>query len=312
MTFALTRGARTLLTAFAVVTVVFLVLRLRPGGPAVALLGEYAPQEAITELNHRLGLDRPIPDQYVRYVRGLARGDLGTSFESGNAVARTLGQHVPFTGHLLLGSLVLGLPAGIAIGILAAARRGRAVDRAFRFVTIAFVSAPSFVVAIILMLVFSVTLRWLPVAQISREGEGLASIARAALLPSVTLGLFMASYVARLTRSCLIETLARDYIRTARATGVSEAKILVKYALRNTLVAISTATGIHVITLLGTIPVVETVFGRPGIGSLLVRAIQQSDFAITQGVFVCFALFVMLVNVVVDGLYTLIDPRVGR
>ena len=304
---------RKLITAivlvFCVATIVFLLLRMRPGGPATALIGDYGTQEAIDDLNRELGLDKPIWQQYGIYMYGLICGDLGVSYENQKPVMKLLRENTPFTLYIVVGSFIFGVPFGLAFGMFAAIKKGLPIDTAFRIFSLTWVSVPSFVVAIILILLFSVYLGWLPVASIQRLSDVRACLI-AAVMPSLTLGLRMVGYLSRLTRTCFVDILVEDYIRTAESLGTPKHLILFKYGLRNALIAISTVMGIYVIAVIGVSPVIETVFARPGLGSLLVRAIQQSDFPVIQGTLVFFSLLVMIINLSIDILYGFIDPRV--
>jgi len=282
---------------------------MRPGGPAEALIGEYATQEAIDDLNKELGLDKPIWQQYGIYIYRLINGDLGLSYENQKPVVKLLWENTPFTLYIVVGSFIFGIPFGLALGMFAAIKKQSATDTAFRIFSLTWVSVPSFVVGIMLILLFSVHLGWLPIAGIQSSSDIQACLI-AAILPSLTLGLRMVGYLSRLTRTCFVDILVEDYIRTAQSLGTPMYLILFKYALRNALVAISTVMGIYIIAVIGVSPVIETVFARPGLGSLLVRAIQQSDFPVIQGTLIFFSLLVMIINLSIDILYGFIDPRV--
>jgi peptide/nickel transport system permease protein/glutathione transport system permease protein len=293
-----------------VATVIFVLLRVKSGGPGTALLGEYASQETINKLNQELGFDRPIFEQYLSYMYRLAKGDLGKSYVSQRPVMELILGNIPFTLYILGGSIIFGVPLGLVLGMLAALKKDLPVYTAFRVFSLTWVSVPSFVVGTMCILLFSVYLGWFPTASIQRASDIWGNL-KATIMPSLTLGLHLAALLANLTYTCFVEILVEDYIRTSQSLGLPKYIVLFKYGLRNALIPIVTLMGIYMIGIIGSSPVVETVFARPGLGNLLVRAIQQSDFPVTQGALVFFSILVMVINLSIDIVYSLIDPRIG-
>jgi peptide/nickel transport system permease protein len=298
-----------LITIYLVATTVFFLLRMNPGGPATALLGDYAPREAIVKLQRELGLDKSIFEQYTVFIAKLIKGDLDKSYVYKMDVIELVLKNLPHTLFVLLGCMILGIPGGLILGMIAAMKKDSPIDTGFRIFSLTWISTPGFVVGTGLILLFSVRLRWIPIGTISKISDIWPTFV-AAILPSVTLGLFLMGYLSRLTRTCFVEILVEDYIRTAKSMGIPKTLIIFKYGLRNGLISISTVLGVYMIGVIGSSPVVEMVFARPGLGSLLVRAMQQSDFPVIQGTIICFSFLVMVINFSIDILYGLIDPRV--
>jgi ABC-type dipeptide/oligopeptide/nickel transport system permease component len=294
---------------WAVVTVVFLSMRLIPADPAEVVLGEYATREALTAFRARTGLDRPLTDQYLDFLVGLARGDLGRSMISGEPVADQIWAVFPYTLALALTSMAIGAAIGIPLGVWTAIRRGSWVDLLGRVFALAGFSFPAFYLGILLLLLFSVQLGWTPVMHTIRGG-GLGEHVQKLILPSLSLGLIQAAYVTRLTRSAVLEALGQDWVRTAYAKGLPDRLVHYKHVLKFIMIPVITAMGLYAGTLLGGAVLTETVFNRPGLGKLLVGAIAQRDYVLIQSGLMIFAVMVLLVNLLVDLSYALFDPRV--
>ena len=288
--------------ALGVVLVVTISFDLIPGDPAALILGEFATPEAIAELRTSLGLDRPLLARYVAYVGDILQGDLGDSIRDRRPVTVILAETFPFTVVLSLAAIALVIAVGIPLGLLAASRPGSWVDNLIRVTSLAGLSMPVFWTGIIFMVVFSVNLRWFPVS-----GSGTW---RHLVLPAVTLALPSIAVVARMTRSTVLEVLREDFVRTARAKGVADRSVLYKHTLRNALIPVVTVMGLQMGQMLGGAVLTETVFAWPGVGRLTVTAIFNRDFVLMQGLVLVLALVYVLMNLLVDLSYGLIDPRV--
>jgi len=251
-----------------------------------------------------------LPVQFVRWIGGVSRGDLGVSIFSHEPVTKLIGQRVEPTVSLALTTLLLAVTIAVTFGVLAAWQAGTWIDRLVMVLSVVSFSVPVFVVGYLLIYVFSIQLRWLPVQGYTPISEGLVAWARHLVLPSIALGLAYVALIARITRTTMLDVLAEDYMRTARAKGVATAPMLLKHGLKNAGVPIVTVIGIGVALLIGGVVITETVFNIPGIGRLVVDAIQQRDYPIIQGVTLLFSGVYVLVNLLVDLTYTLIDPRI--
>ena len=298
--FALRIG-RAALTIVLVVTFAFVVLRLS-GDPALMIMGPEAPPEVIAAFRKAWGLDEPIWAQYLDYFGAIAKGELGRSMRDGRPAATLVLERIPATLALTLPAFLFKVGIGIPAGIFAALHRGSLIDRAVMVAAVAGFTVPSFVLALVLVLVFAVQLGWLP--------SGGQDSWRHAILPIATLGLGGAAVLARFTRSAMLEELRQDYARTARGKGVKESSVLIKHCLRNALIPIITIAGIQMGYLLGGAILVEQVFALPGLGQLLINAIGQRDYAVVQGVVLFIALNFLLVNLLADVLYAVVNPRV--
>ncbi len=292
----------TLPALWLILTMVFLLVHIVPGDPVQQMLGEGARGEDLQQLRHALGLDRPLHVQYGRYLAGLLRGDWGQSFRFQAPVLRVVLERYPATLELALVGLLVCAAIGIPAGVLAAQRRGRPTDRAVGFLTLLGLSVPNFALGPVLILVFSIQLGWLPVS--GRGGP--ANL----LLPGVTLGAALAAILTRMVRSSMIEELSSDYVRTARAKGLPEFAVLFRHAFRNALIPVVTILGLQFGTLLAGTIVTETIFSWPGIGRLTVQAITARDYPLLQGCILVIASSYVVVNLVTDFLYALVDPRV--
>ncbi len=285
-----------------IVTMVFLLAHVVPGDPVQQMLGEGARIEDLQQLRHSLGLDLPVPVQYGRYLKGVLHGNLGESFRFQQPVASLVLSHFPATLELAFVALLVCMAIGIPGGILAAARRGETADHAVGVLTLLGLSVPNFALGPVLMLIFSVLLGWLPV---SGRG-GITHLA----LPAITLGAALAAILTRMVRTAVVEQLSSDYVRTARAKGLSEPAVLFNHAFRNALTPIFTILGLQFGALLAGAIVTETIFSWPGIGRLAVQAIESRDYPLLQGCILLIAVTYVVVNLATDLVHALVDPRV--
>lgn len=285
-----------------IVTLVFLLVHIIPGDPVMQMLGEGARAEDLQQLRHSLGLDRPVPAQYAQYLGGLLRGNLGESIRFREPVTRVVLAHYPATLELAIIALIVCALIAIPAGLLAAERRGTAIDHTVGVFTLFGLSVPNFALGPVIILIFSVILDWLPV---SGRG-GFAHL----VLPAITLGAALAAILTRMVRTSVIEELSSDYVRTARAKGLSGSQVLFRHAFRNALIPILTILGLQFGTLLAGAIVTETIFSWPGIGRLTVQAISARDYPLLQGCILLIAVSYVIVNLLTDLVYAFIDPRV--
>ncbi len=296
-------------TLLAVLTVVFLVARVMPGDPAQVIMGDQASAEAIQALRARLGLDRPLYVQYFEFMGGALLGDWGSSMVTGRAVLGEVLNVLPFTIELTLVSVLVGAIIGVPLGVWSALHRNDTIDYLTRIGSLLGLSFPAFVMAIMLLLVFAIQLRWLPV--ISSGGDGsLADRAKHLVLPAANLGIIMAAYITRVTRSSMLEVLGEDYIRTAHAKGVPSMAVVWRHSLRNALIPVVTVVGLYLGILIGNSVLTEIVFNRPGLGKLIVGALTQRDYTMLQGLMVVYTFIIVVTNLLTDLTYGFIDPRV--
>lgn len=298
----LARLGSALLVILGVCTLVFLLIHLVPGDPVEAMLGESARPADRAALRASLGLDRPLLGQYLDFLGGLATFDLGDSFLSRRPVRELLAERIPATLELAAAALALALVIAVPLGVVAARNRGGPIDSAAMGLSLLGVSIPNFWLGPLLILAFSLTLGWTPVS----GRDGLSSL----ILPALTLGTGLAAVLARMVRSSVLEVLEEDFVRTARAKGLSEAAVLWRHALRNAWLPVLTLLGLQLGGLLGGAVITETVFAWPGIGSLLVEAIQARDYPVVQACVLLVSLAYVLVNTITDLLYTWVDPRI--
>ena len=296
---------------FVVSVVIFLIIHLTPGDPAAVMLGDQADQEAIAALREALGLNDPLPVQYLRWLGGVLQGDLGQSLYSDESMISMLLSHLGPTLSLTVFALAISLIVAVPLGILAARKRGALADNAISVFSMIGISMPSFLLGLLLMLVFAVTLRWLPAAGYKTLAEdGMAEHLRYLVMPSIALGFMEAGLILRMTRSSMLEVLGSDYIRMAKAKGEKSLAITCKHAFKNALIPIVTTVGQTFMGLLSGATVVESIFNIPGIGKMTITAVQQRDYEVVQAV----VLFVSMINIVVclviDLIYAAIDPRV--
>lgn len=288
---------------------VFLILHLSPGDPARLLAGPEAYEEDIAAIRERLGLNDPLHVQYGRFLMGVLRLDLGNSFRTSRPVTQEIAARFPHTVELAVASILWSLPFGIAVGVFAARRPNSPGDGLSMGMALLGVSMPTFWLGLLLMLLFSYYLGWLPA---SGRGGSLLTLEgwRTIIMPALTLGSPAAAVFARITRSSMLQVLDLDYIRTARSKGLSEQRVTYRHALRNALIPVVTMAGLQFGSLLGGALVTEQVFAWPGIGTLLVNAILSRDYPVVQGCILVIAAVFVLVNLAVDLLYSLVDPRI--
>jgi len=292
-----------------VVTLIFFLVRSMPGGPAVAVLGDYASKEAVEALEKEMGLDIPIWQQYLVFLKSLSRGDLGKSLITGMPIAPQVARVLPYTLELTISSALFGVFFGIPLGVFTALRRNRMFDYMGRTFSLAGISLPSFFMGILLMLIFSVKLDLFPVLG-GGDIHDLASSLHHLFLPGLTLGLMMTAYITRTTRSSVLNVLREDYVRTARAKGLRERIVIYGHTLRNALLPVVSFVGVYTIVLIGSSVLVEIVFSRPGLGKMMVGAIGQRDYMTLQSVMVIYASLVVIINLLTDLSYGLVDPRI--
>jgi peptide/nickel transport system permease protein len=315
-----------------VVIVTFLLTRALPGDPAAYFAGPAATKEAIEQVRVKLGLDKPLPVQFVRYVADLARGDLGSSLTTGQSVATEIRTRLPASAELTLLGLIFAMATAVPLGILAAIRPGSLVDHACRIIATAGVSLPVFFTGLILVYVFYYLLGWAPAplgrldvffsappqvtgfylidSLIAGDGETFLASLKQLVLPALTLGIFSLAPIARMTRASMLAVLSSDFVRTARASGLAPYTVVVTYAFRNAMLPVVTTLGMVFSFLLGANVLVEKVFAWPGIGSFAVEALIASDFAPVQGFVLTMAVMYVMLNLAIDILYGIIDPRV--
>ena len=285
-----------------VATLVFSLIHMIPGDPAQAMLGETAAPADVAALRSKLGLDRPLVEQYAAFLGGLARGDLGTSLRTGEPVAQQIWQRAPATAELAAASMVLAIGVAIPLGVLAAVRRGTMVDFASMGLALTGISVPNFWLGPLLAIVFSVWLEWLPVSGRGTWGH--------LVLPAVSLGAGLAAILARMTRATLLEELREPYVQAARARGASASRAVLRHALRSGLIPIVTLIGLQFGTVLTGAVITETVFAWPGIGRLLIQSIGFRDYPVVQGCILLIAVTYMAVNLITDLAYGSLDPRI--
>ncbi len=304
----LTRLALTLPVVWLVVSLVFLLIHLVPGDPIQQMLGEGATPTDTATLRHQYFLDLPLPQQYLRYWSGVLHGDLGNSIRLHDTVTHLIAARYPYTLALTLTALGLGLLLALPAGILAAVNRGRWLDQLLSVVSLFGLSVPGLALGPVLILVFSISLSWLPVSGANSGGS--ASIDwRYLVLPSIAMGASLAAILTRMVRTAMLEELGQDYIRTARAKGLSETAVVCRHALPNALVPIITVVGLQFGALLAGAIVTETIFSWPGLGRLTVSAISNRDYALVQGCLLSIGLTYVLVNLLTDVVYRWVNPR---
>ncbi|WP_439496253.1 ABC transporter permease [Bosea sp. (in: a-proteobacteria)] len=304
------RLASTILVMALVGIFVFLLLHLSAGDPAAIIAGDYATPDQIVAIRQRLGLDDPLLVQFGRWAFRVIKGDLGVSIFSNTPVSVLILQRLEPTLSIALLTMLFAVTIAVSFGVLAAWKVGSLLDRALMGFSVLGFSMPAFVVGYVLIYIFAIELRWLPVQGYKPFADGIGPWALHLILPTVTLGLAYIALIARITRTSMLEVLAEDYIRTAKAKGVSTKPMLMKHALKNAGVPIITVIGIGVALLIGGVVITETVFNIPGIGRLVVDAISKRDYPIIQGVILLFSGIYVLVNLLVDLTYSLIDPRI--
>ena len=310
LAYVVRRLVATVLVMTFVAFFVFSLLYLTPGDPAAAIAGDLATADDIARIHRQLGLDDPFLVRFSHWAWGVLQGDLGTSIFTNLPVTTLIGQRVGPTVSLTVIALIITLSFAIPLGVIAASKVGSWIDRLVMVVAVLGFSVPSFVLAYIAILCFSVWLDWLPVQGYASLSEGFAPFIEHLILPSIVLGLIYGALIARITRAAMLEVLSQDYIRTAQAKGLTEGKVLVGHALRNAAIPIVTVIGSGIALLIGGVIVTETVFAIPGIGRLTVDAILRRDYPIIQGVTLVLSAVYVVINLLVDVSYTFFDPRV--
>ena len=305
--YMLLRLADAVPTVLLVLTLVFIAMRILPGDPAIAALGDMATAEQLQLFREKMGLNAPLWLQYVDFIWGMLTLDFGTSFMNNQSVLGLVRYNLPYTIELTLVAMVIGVGVGIPLGVLAATHRNQAADSAVRGFSLLGYAVPDFYLGALLLIVFSLNLGWFP---INGGGEGFIDRMHHVFLPAVTLAMVKAAFIGRLTRTSLLEVLGRDYIRTARAKGAREPRVIYRHGLRNALLPLTTGIGLSMLATLSGSVAIELVFNRPGIGKLLINAIAERDYAVIQGGVVIFSLFVVLINLIMDLVYILVDPRI--
>jgi peptide/nickel transport system permease protein len=306
--------ARRLVAIIPVLTVVavfiFMMLRLTPGDPAAVIAGDNATSEQIDDIRAKLGLDEPIWNQFAIWIADVLRGNFGESFFFKKTVAELIAQRVEPTLALAICTLILAVSIAVPLGVLAAYRHGSFLDRFVMGFSVMGFSVPVYVIGYCLIYIFAIELGWLPVQGYIRIGADFWGFMERMILPSVTLAVVYIALIARITRASVLEVLNEDYIRTARAKGLSNRVVLMRHALRNAAVPILTVIGIGIALLIGGAVVTESVYGLPGLGRLTVEAVLSRDFPTIQTVILLFSVVYVLINLLIDICYTIFDPRI--
>jgi len=293
-----------------VAVVVFSLLRLAAGDPAAIIAGDNATSQDVAAIRARLGLDRPLAEQFAIWVGRVVRGDFGESFFFKKQVSELILDRVEPTLALSVCTLVLTIALAVPLGVLAAWRRGSWIDRAVMGFSVLGFSVPVFVIGYVLIYVFAIELAWLPVQGYQRIGDGVGGFLERLVLPSITLAVVFVALIARITRASVLEVLNADHVRTARAKGLGELPVLLRHVLRNAAVPIVTVIGIGIAVLIGGVVVTESVYGIPGLGRLTVDAVLARDYPTVQAVILVFSVVYVLINLLVDLSYTVLDPRI--
>lgn len=308
--FALRRLMLALPTLLIVTVIVFLMVRVLPGNPARLLLGEESTPALVAALTKELGLDQPLPVQYLTWLGGVMRGDLGRSVRDNSSVTQLILEKLPTTLELAFLAMLLALLVAVPAGIFTASRRGGFADGAVTLLALSGISLPNFFVGILLIYFFSVQLGWIPPSGYVTPAEDLGQNLKLMLMPAVTLALGTAGAMTRFLRGSMLEVLGQDYIRTARAKGVPIQGVLYRHALRNALIPLLTILGLQLGALLGGAIISEQIFSIPGFGRLIVEAVFTRDFPVVQGIVLVSATAIFFVSFLVDLLYATIDPRI--
>jgi len=308
--YILQRLAGMLAVMFAVVTIVFIIVRVAPGDPAAVMLGPDASAQDISQLRARLGIDQPLPIQYALFLGQLIRGDLGESIFLNRPVLSALADRAEPTFFLTLFAIAIASVIAIPIGILSAYRRGSLFDQATTTVAMLAASIPSFWLGLLLIQYFAVRFGIFPVSGYGGPGASLATRLYHLVLPAFALGIVSSALILRFTRASMLDVLNDDYVRTARSKGMGEFRVVMKHAFKNALIPVLTVIGLTAALLVSGAVVTETVFGLPGIGSLVVSAVLRRDYPVIQGALLIIAALYVLINFVIDMLYLVIDPRV--
>jgi len=294
-------------TVLLVLTLVFIALRLLPGDPALVALGDYATPEQLALFRQQMGLNAPLWQQYVVFIWDMLSLDFGRSLIDRRPVLQLLAENLPYTIELTLVATGMGLFIGVPLGVMAAVNRNRLPDTGVRVFSLVGYAVPDFYLGALLLIVFALNLGWFP---INGGGTGFVDRLYHVFLPALTLAMVKTAFLGRLTRTSLLEVLGKDYIRTARAKGARENRVIYRHGLRNALLPVVTGLGLSVLATLSGSVAIELVFNRPGIGEVLISAIAKRDYPVIQAGVVVFAFFVVLVNLLVDLAYIIVDPRI--
>jgi ABC-type dipeptide/oligopeptide/nickel transport system permease component len=296
-------------TLFGVLTLVFLILHATPGSPARRILGDYATAEAVADLEHQMGLDRPLHVQYGDFVWSYMKGDFGKSLRNRRPVIKEILKELPYTLQLTALGMVIAIVFGVGVGIISAVKPNSLLDNVGRVVALLGVSMPVFWSGMLLIIIFSLELRWFPIIGVGDPGDPL-DLLHHLVLPALTVGMLTTGLIMRMTRASMLEVIGEDYIRTAYSKGLQEKRIYLKHALRNAAIPIVTIIGLNFGSLLGGAVLTETVFARHGIGKLVVDAILWKDYPVAQASIFVISLMFVIINLITDLLYGVLDPRI--
>lgn len=310
LSFIAKRLVATIPVMLMVAIVVFAILRLTPGDPAALLAGDLATSEQLQEIRQRMGLDEPLHTQFVHWIGQLLQGNLGVSLISNVPVTEMIANRIGPTISISISTIIFSVFVAVPLGTIAAWRQGKLLDRAVMSFSVLGFSVPAFVVAYGLIFVISINLQWLPVQGYKPISDGFWPYFQRLILPTITLSTVYVALIARITRTSIIEIMGEDYIRTARAKGLKEHALIMRHALGNAAVPIITIIGIGVSMLIGGVVVTESVFNLPGLGRLVVEAVLARDYPVIQGLILLFSFVYILINLVVDILYCVVDPRI--
>jgi peptide/nickel transport system permease protein len=310
LSFIFRRVLATLPVMLVVAVFVFLMLRLTPADPAAIIAGDNANAEQVAQIRKQLGLDQPILTQFFIWVGKILRGDLGESFFFKKTVVDLIADRIEPTLSLSLFTIVIAVLIAVPLGVIAARTQGSWIDRTIMGFSVLGFSVPVFVIGYMLIYIFAIELNWLPVQGYQRLAQGVGGWFQRLILPAITLSVVYIALIARMTRTSVLEVLSEDYIRTARAKGQVERKVLFRHALRNAAVPIVTVIGIGIALLIGGVVVTESVYTIPGLGRLTVDAVLARDYPVIQAVILLFSFVYVLINLMVDIIYTLLDPRI--
>jgi len=294
-------------TILLVLTLVFIAMRILPGDPAIAALGDNATAEQLQLFRERMGLNAPLWQQYINFVIGTLSLDFGRSVMTDQPVLGLIAYNLPYTIELTIVAMIMGVVVGVPFGVWAATHRNGLPDSAMRGFSLFGYAIPDFYLGALLLITFALNLGWFP---INGGGTGFIDRMHHVFLPALTLALVKAAFIGRLTRTSLLEVMGRDYVRTARAKGARETRVIYRHGLRNALLPLTTGLGLSMLATLSGSVAIELVFNRPGIGKLLISAIAERDYGVIQGGVVVFAMFVVLINLAMDLIYIVVDPRI--
>jgi peptide/nickel transport system permease protein len=294
-------------TVFLVLLLVFIAMRILPGNRRIAALGDMATPEQLQLFREKMGLNDPLWLQFINFVLGVLTLDFGTSMMNNKDVLGLILYNLPYTIELTIVSVLMGVIVGVPLGVFAATNRNKWPDGSVRVFSLIGYAIPDFYLGALLLITFSLNLGWFP---INGGGEGFVDRMYHVFLPALTLAFVKSAFIGRLTRTSLLEVLSKDFVRTARAKGAREPRVIYRHGLRNALLPLTTGLGLSTLATLSGSVAIELVFNRPGIGKLLISAISERDYAVIQGGVVVFAMFVVLINLVMDLLYIIVDPRI--